>query len=62
MVKRMVFWAACGLVVAGAARGAEITRAAWEAEAGALKQQPGLVRFYSFKTREAVQQIGRAHV
>lgn len=55
MEKRVVFWAVCGLVAAVAARGAGISREVWETEAEALKRRPGLVRFYSLKTRAAVQ-------
>ena len=37
------------------ARGQQTPASAWRADAEALKTKPGLLRFYSFKTADAVQ-------
>lgn len=44
-----------GVTGAGSARGQQTPAGAWQATADALKKQPGLVRFYSFTSADAVQ-------
>ncbi len=51
----LLYVAAFGMAVVGTARAQQTPAGAWQAYADALRKQPGLVRFYSFKTAETVQ-------
>ena len=50
-----LYVAACVMTAVGAARAQQTPAGAWQACADALKKQPGLVRFYSFKSAETAQ-------
>lgn len=47
--------AALGITGVGSAQGQQLPAGAWKSEADALRKQPGLVRFYSFKNADTVQ-------